>query len=875
MNITTLMRCAICVLGIAVLAGCGNNSARDAEDAQRHVKTAGMYAAQGQYRAAMIEARNAIQRQSEHPDGYLALARIYNEIGAHLPAQELLKEPVKKMPSMATELANAYFGGAKYSSAIATVQTYPADNNEDKKRQHWLIAMSSIYLGDQSAYEAALTQLKNSGETRDARYVEANFYVSKGDLEKALTLLQENIRENSEDDDSLMLSSTIHVVLGQLESAEKQLTSILSRLTNSDVMTRQRSQVISVLSDVLVQQGRTSEAYTYQKLLADTNPEANLAQQRFNDAMAHYQEGKFSEAEAILRALREEFPNDKNTATLLGLVEYQQGDTDKATALFDQFVDPETANTSILQAATLAKFRENKADEALDMLREAAKNQPNNANIYATLGLALLDNDRKSQEGAHALEKSLAINPSQQRLRIALANRHLAVNQPEHAIAQLQTAHNHTPDDIYIQQSYYKTLAQLNEYELLKTAIETFTAKNPTDYRGDFFQGWYELQLKDNKSALQSFQRSLAKAGAGDKHLPYSGIAQAHLTSGDATKSLAAWQKAIDANPNFAAAYGPWSTLVKQLSKMDEALDFLTALQQTYNGWEPSMVKAQLYADSNHLDKAIASATEALARSNQHPRMKTALANLQRAYGNQFKTKGDYSQAREYLLEASGTLTKDVNLLADIIDNEIKAGAFEEAKKVLAAFEFTTDQTSQRLYLHGLITWASGDKQQALTTLESSWAQGALDPTGEAMFELYRQTGEPQKATHFLKEWVAALPQSHRANLLMALSAQGEGREADAIRYYENALRASPNVPAALNNLAWLYYQAKDARAAAVAKRAYELAPTSAAIADTYGWILVETGDVAAGEEVLKKALQLEPTNNEIRDHYEQARLRR
>ena len=81
-------------------------------------------------------------------------------------------------------------------------------------------------------------------------------------------------------------------------------------------------------------------------------------------------------------------------------------------------------------------------------------------------------------------------------------------------------------------------------------------------------------------------------------------------------------------------------------------------------------------------------------------------------------------------------------------------------------------------------------------------------------------------------------------------------------------------MPAALNNLAWLYYERKDPRALEIAKKAYELAPNSAPIADTYGWILVEKGEIAKGIEILSKAVQLAPDNKEIADHLKEAKSR-
>ena len=49
---------------------------------------------------------------------------------------------------------------------------------------------------------------------------------------------------------------------------------------------------------------------------------------------------------------------------------------------------------------------------------------------------------------------------------------------------------------------------------------------------------------------------------------------------------------------------------------------------------------------------------------------------------------------------------------------------------------------------------------------------------------------------------------------------------------------------------------------------AHELAPDVAAIADTYGWILVQSGDVGGGLAVLKQAVSGATPQPDIRYHY-------
>jgi predicted Zn-dependent protease len=80
-------------------------------------------------------------------------------------------------------------------------------------------------------------------------------------------------------------------------------------------------------------------------------------------------------------------------------------------------------------------------------------------------------------------------------------------------------------------------------------------------------------------------------------------------------------------------------------------------------------------------------------------------------------------------------------------------------------------------------------------------------------------------------------------------------------------LKKSPDSVLALNNLAQLYHQQKNPRALSTAERAQKLAPESASVTDTLGWILVEQGETKRGLELLQQALAKDSKIPEIRYH--------
>ncbi len=86
-------------------------------------------------------------------------------------------------------------------------------------------------------------------------------------------------------------------------------------------------------------------------------------------------------------------------------------------------------------------------------------------------------------------------------------------------------------------------------------------------------------------------------------------------------------------------------------------------------------------------------------------------------------------------------------------------------------------------------------------------------------------------------------------------------------KHYLNILQTAPNNPLILNNLAWIYFQRNNPKAEATAKKAYTLAPKSAAIIDTYGTILVGNNRLEQGISLLKQAISLAPNAPDIQYH--------
>jgi predicted Zn-dependent protease len=120
----------------------------------------------------------------------------------------------------------------------------------------------------------------------------------------------------------------------------------------------------------------------------------------------------------------------------------------------------------------------------------------------------------------------------------------------------------------------------------------------------------------------------------------------------------------------------------------------------------------------------------------------------------------------------------------------------------------------------------------------------------------------------------ASQPRDANAHFALAQAQQQLNDAAGAMASYQKVIEISPKNAAALNNLAWLKYEAKDAGALDLARRAHEMAPADPRIIDTLGWILVESGQVKEGLALLEPIASGGNADPSIRQHYTEARAR-
>ena len=224
------------------------------------------------------------------------------------------------------------------------------------------------------------------------------------------------------------------------------------------------------------------------------------------------------------------------------------------------------------------------------------------------------------------------------------------------------------------------------------------------------------------------------------------------------------------------------------------------------------------------------------------------------------------------LLEETAQIAPDkpealVFKTAYLIKNQRYSEALALAHKI--------DQLFPKLVLGKLLT---GDTYLAQKQYEKANEQYQLayksQPSERILLtisDLLIAQNKPTDAIKLLSDALEKAPKDLVIHFKLANIYQQQNDAKQAETHYDAILTEQSDNVIALNNLAIIYAQQNDPRALDLAKRAYEKAPESAAILDTYGHMLLKQNQASVGLTILEKAASLAPNQNDIQLHLAEA----
>lgn len=857
-------------------------------DAETRVTRAEQLIAKQEHRAAMIELKNALQRDAANARARLLLAKVSLHLGDVPGADKELRRAAElgaNSAEIAPLLAEIRLAQGDLDGLLAQADAGELDLPLDELatvRGRALLGLQRI----EQALEQFRIALDANPRNVAALIGMAEARAASGDSAEGLKLLDAALAIEPESALALTAKGGILVRGGQYESAGAALDMARKHAASLDV--RQQAALLTLLGDAQLAQGELPAAKDTQRQLAALIPEAPMtAMFAGRIAMA---EQNFTAASSELQKVVAAAPNFAPARFLLGAALFAQGNLNQAQMHLQRSLELAPENLQARKLLAKVHLQLSRPDAAMEVLLSADQDD----GVDALLGLAKLQAG-DSAGGVALLERGLAAHPDDAGAQLDLAYAYLRSGDAAKALELARRlprgAGDSRRDELLIAALVATegvAAARVEVERLIKQFPEDVDALNAAAM---FYAGQAELDR-----ARELLGRALR---AQPNHVPtLLNRARVDAAEGKWDAASGALEQFVGNDSRNVMARMALAEVALRRNDAQRATQLLEQLRKDVpDAMEPQLRLARIYFAQRRTGLGEATLREAIAQAKGRAEILNAageiyLENEQHAQAlAQFRAAVQaapqhagywFNSARAQLAlgnaaAAREALVKSLELRADwapaigalsLLD--LREGRREAALQRVNALKQRKPRDATVLTLEGDVLFALQRYADAAKAYE---AAGNIRRSAALALKAYRarRAGKLPDAVQPLRSWLDQHPADLSARMILAEAYQEGGERMRAIEQYQVIVRQSADNPIALNNLAWLYHQEGDPRAEETARRAYELAPKSPAIADTYAWVLVSKGRAHEGREVLESVMGAARIPPEVQFHYASA----
>lgn len=689
-----------------------------------------------------------------------------------------------------------------------------------------LLAQLSLDTGDVNGAQSALQQALGVGARGpEIDALRLRIWLAAGQPQAVLDAIAHHTVDPGEPTRSLEQAKA-YIALGHADEALQILQPLLAQrpdLTEARVAMAQALGGEGKLDAALAQLAAAMQRDT-------TSPLPPLLQGRFLASRGQYAVAENSLSLAIERMPRAQpLPDRVSALVLLTEAQLAEGKVDAAAASQVAVANliPSAPMSELLRARI--ELARGHARKGIDVLLGVLAKTPDFSAARMYLGAAELAQGNL-QQAQDQLEEVIRRQPKDIAARKLLATVRLRLGEPEDALSALMPALAWQMGDSQLLTLVAAAQRRAGTGDTSLQMLEQESRSNPQNQALAFNLA----RLQAGRGDLAGAKVTLEGALAANPSATLLGLALARveLAQGDLTMAQAALDRAIASQPRQAALIGQAGAILLQAHQYDAAL------------------------------ARFAQATT-LAPDDALYWLNTARAQL---------ALGRVPAARESLDKAARIRPTWLPVISMLAFMDVHAGNGPAALARINGLLVSRPRDAGVLALKGYVESALGDSEAA----SAAYMQAqAVHPTARVAIELYRLRLASHRAhpEQPLEDWLARDPGDWGVHETLGNYYLATRAWRPAAREFEATLQQAPDDVIALNNLAWAYDQLNDPRAEALAERACGLAPQSAQVADTLGWILVHRHEAARAVPVLAHAVKLTPNDSEVEYHYAYALL--
>lgn len=885
-KITHVFICLVlvfCTISLGTLSGCGKGDLTDLE----YLRKGKDYYQQGNYKAGIIELKNALKQNHENIEARWTLGLSYLEVGNYQGAEkELLRVRNLGMAesAIAVPLLRALLYQGKHEEALALVASYKGTPVMQDPEVHVLHGEALLGLGKvQLAGDAFARALKISPDTATAHVGLARINIQEGEYARASEMLGEIIEK-------FPAEITGWNAKGDLEFRR-------GRYQESEVAYKKAYQLESSnygantgLVRSLLAQGNKDDASGYIKHLSKLYPGNPWSD--YYRAVIFYQDADYDKAEAILQEVLRRYSDHAPASLLMGATKYAKGQYEQARLALAKLVQqsPGHLYSRKLLASTYLKLGQ--PDKAVAVLKTALEQRTSDAELLTLVGTAAIRSGDLS--GAlSSLKQAEKLSPDSTKVHIRLAEGMWLSGNKTEALHELELAAKENDD--FSLEDFVLVIAYIEAKktdEALAT-VDKLLEEHPDHPLLYSLKGTVFAESGDMVRAQKNFERAWeiepghVQAG--------SSLARIAAAEGNYEQALHYYNEILKFHKDHMATQLSLATLYRKMGNTEKYAQLIELARKAHpQALTPRIMLARQYLHDNKLQLALAvirevgdevdrsdflevagitylraadydQAEKMLSRlASKNPLSSQAHLYLARALIG----KGKIPAARKSLLQAASLNKDDLATIVVLAEFEIEQKNIQAAKEwVERAVALSKDKDVGDILLSKLYL-AQGASRDAVDLLEKVVVKRPTSMTVILLSQAYLQAGDMEKAIESVSAWLTEHSSDTNAMMQLARLQMKSDQAKDAIMTYEKIRAMQPDNLIVLNNLAALYQASDPGKSLSLAKRAYELAPNSGDIQDTYGWALLANGNNELALPVLRKAHQSMKNVPTVSYHY-------
>lgn len=865
------------VLLITLLVACNGGSApTDAE----YVKRAQDHLDDGQLREAVIELKNAVQKNPGNAQARWLLGKTQLEIGNAAAAEKELaraRELGVVDESVLPLLARAWLEQAKFEQVL---KVELSSSLSPGTRAELLAAQGSALLS-QNLPEAAAGRFEQALSAEPTSLAAltgmARLLAAKRDLAEARQLLTTAFETDQTYAPAWSLLGDIELLEQRPKEAEAAYTQAIKYRAGNKAARLKRATVRIELQEFDKAQ---ADLDVLNKQAAE-HPDFSYIQ-----GLLYFQQKRYPEAREALQLTLSHDPQHLRAMFYIGAIQFAAGNREQAKEMISRFARAAPGYIPGRKLLAFVKVQEGDYAGIEKLMRPVVAARNDDVLALKLLAFSLLKQG-KSEEGIKLLEKAAELQPESAVAQASLGESLLILGDQTKGMEHLQAAIGLDPRfqqaDVVLILSYLRQ----NEFDKALEAAHTYQERNPGISGPLNLLGRVHLARGQRKEAEKAFDEAQTTS-PGDIFANHS-LAALALERNELEQARSFFEAVLVHHPDHLQTLLELSALDARENKQEPMVQKLeTAAAAHPNVLRPRIVLARYYIGIGKPAKVPVVLGDLRQTHADDPQVlevlglsqlaQNAAANARITLERLAELQPESARAHFLLSQAHARLGDGQNLEAELgkalkIDPthfgarlsltrlQLLVGKTDQARNNLAILKKQAPDDAEVLYLEGTIARGSGKPAQALDSFEKVFEQAS---STRSMLTLAKQKwgmGDRDGSLALQEKWVAEHPEDLAARLELANTYIALERTDAALEQYKKVLKYSENNLVALNNFAWYRRKSDPKQALKYAEKAYALAPKSAPLMDTLGIVLLHNGDTDTALRMIERALDVHPDN--------------